>query len=206
MRTVSDNAAAKVAAGIIDLFSRDLENPFASPEERLSNYFVFSCMGLDNADGKLEPIPNWPQLEANNDPREKLRLKNWSFEKNRETFEAIIDGMKQLADAIEPGGGKSVYHPSWNKGSPNKSSLIVLHPLGGCAMGDNADNGVVNGYGQVFRNDPQNRADVYPNFYVIDGSIVPKALGVNSSLTIAALAFRCAEQMVGSSQFWPVGR
>jgi choline dehydrogenase-like flavoprotein len=32
--------------------------------------------------------------------------------------------------------------------------------------------------------------------YVVDGAIVPTALGVNSSLTIAALAFRIAKECI----------
>jgi len=37
--------------------------------------------------------------------------------------------------------------------------------------------------------------DVYKDLYVIDGSIIPSPLGVNTSLIISALAFRTAEQI-----------
>jgi cholesterol oxidase len=50
-------------------------------------------------------------------------------------------------------------------------------------MGDSITNGVVNHAGEVFN---------YRNLYVIDGAIVPEALGVNPSRTIAALAERAA--------------
>ena len=50
-------------------------------------------------------------------------------------------------------------------------------------MGDTQLNGVVNHAGEVFN---------YKNLYVIDGAIVPEALGVNPSRTIGALAERCA--------------
>jgi cholesterol oxidase len=50
-------------------------------------------------------------------------------------------------------------------------------------MADTATNGVVNHAGEVFN---------YRNLYVIDGAIVPEALGVNPSRTIGALAERCA--------------
>lgn len=43
--------------------------------------------------------------------------------------------------------------------------------------------GVVNHYGEVWG---------YPNLYVADGAIVPTALSVNPSMTIAALAERIA--------------
>ncbi len=72
-------------------------------------------------------------------------------------------------------------------------------------MGDSIETGVVNPFGQVFRRDA---GGLYPNFYIMDGSSVPSALGVNSSLTIAALALRCAESMVAAPtkkgrEFWP---
>jgi cholesterol oxidase len=50
-------------------------------------------------------------------------------------------------------------------------------------MGDTPINGVVNHAGEVFN---------YKNLYVIDGAIVPEALGVNPSRTIGALAERCS--------------
>jgi cholesterol oxidase len=64
---------------------------------------------------------------------------------------------------------------------------ITAHPLGGCPMGRNEREGVVDPYGGVFR---------YPGLYVADGSIVPGPVGPNPSLTIAALADRCAERII----------
>lgn len=191
---VKNKGAKNFVSEIIELLTRDPQNPFASPEERLSKFYVFSCMGLDNADGLLSLH------------EDKLQLA-WSPENNRKIFDDIIQGMKQLADKIEPDGSKRVYAPTWNSKSPRESSLTVLHPLGGCIMGKNADEGTVNSYGQVFRNNPQDRRKSYSNFYIMDGSIVPSALGVNSSFTIAALAFRCVENLVqslgGDRSSWP---
>ena len=42
-------------------------------------------------------------------------------------------------------------------------------------------------------------SDTYPEFYTVDGGVVPSSLGVNSSLTISALAFRIAENIVGTA-------
>ncbi|MDX2140346.1 MAG: GMC family oxidoreductase [Chloroflexota bacterium] len=55
----------------------------------------------------------------------------------------------------------------------------TAHLIGGCPMGRNADEGVVDAQCQVFN---------YPGLYVIDGSIMPGNPGVNPSLTITALA------------------
>jgi len=64
---------------------------------------------------------------------------------------------------------------------------ITVHPLGGCPMGQNPSTGVVDSYGEVFN---------YPGLYIADGSIMPGPVGVNPSLTIAALADRCASQIL----------
>jgi len=65
--------------------------------------------------------------------------------------------------------------------------LVTPHPLGGCNMGTTRDNGVVDHRGEVFG---------YPGLYVADGAIVPEALGVNPSRTIAALAERIASIII----------
>jgi cholesterol oxidase len=54
-------------------------------------------------------------------------------------------------------------------------------------MGASAANGVVDHKGEVFG---------YRNLFVIDGAIVPEALGLNPSKTIAALAERAAGMIV----------
>jgi hypothetical protein len=61
------------------------------------------------------------------------------------------------------------------------------HPLGGCRMAETKDLGVTNHVGEVFG---------YEGLYCIDSSIIPTSLGVNPSLTIAAVSERCAEALV----------
>jgi enediyne biosynthesis protein E9 len=58
------------------------------------------------------------------------------------------------------------------------------HPLGGCRMAESQDLGVTDHTGAVFG---------YEGLYCIDSSIIPTSLGVNPSLTIAAVSERCAE-------------
>jgi len=72
------------------------------------------------------------------------------------------------------------------KGIPQSGLLEVLfdkastaHILGGCPIGANADDGVV---------DTKSRAYGYEDLYIVDGSIIPANLGVNPSLTITAMA------------------
>jgi cholesterol oxidase len=51
--------------------------------------------------------------------------------------------------------------------------------LGGCLLGRDVEEGVIDLDCQVFG---------YPGLYVVDGSIVPANPGVNPSLTITAMA------------------
>jgi len=66
---------------------------------------------------------------------------------------------------------------------------IIAHPLGGCAMGETVEHGVVAPDGRVF--DPtKGPKGVHDGLYVCDGAVVPSAIGVSPLLTIAALAER----------------
>jgi cholesterol oxidase len=126
--------------------------------------------GVDAADGELGLDRNWlPPF------RHELELK-W----NPERSAGVVDAMLALhRDMSEATGGR----PGPDLGWRVFRSLLTLHPLGGCGMGASADTGVVDHLGRVFG---------YPNLYVVDGAIVPVAIGRNPAHTIAALAERIA--------------
>ncbi|MDE3215808.1 MAG: GMC family oxidoreductase [Gemmatimonadota bacterium] len=63
---------------------------------------------------------------------------------------------------------------------------MTAHILGGCPMGSDAGEGVV---------DVECAVHGYPGLFVVDGSIVPANPGVNPSLTITALAEYAAERI-----------
>ncbi len=64
---------------------------------------------------------------------------------------------------------------------------LTAHFIGGCAIGDSAETGVVDPYQRMYGN---------PGLHVVDGSTVSANLGVNPSLTITAQAER-------AMAFWP---
>lgn len=60
---------------------------------------------------------------------------------------------------------------------------VTAHVLGGCCLGESQEHGVVDASHEVFG---------HSGLYVCDGSVIPSNLGVNPSLTIAAMAERFA--------------
>ncbi len=70
------------------------------------------------------------------------------------------------------------------------SRSTTVHPLGGCPMGRDEREGVVDSHGRVFN---------YPNLLIVDGSIMPGPVGPNPSNTIAALAHRAADRIIAEA-------
>jgi cholesterol oxidase len=106
---------------------------------------------------------------------------DWNVRRSRELFRHIERGMKTLSRGL---GGS--YRTSLLWLWPFRK-LLTAHPLGGCPMGEGLRSGVVKHTGEVWG---------YDGLYVIDGSIIPTALGVNPSMTIGALAERAAFWMI----------
>ncbi len=98
-------------------------------------------------------------------------------------FQRLRNTMKAVASKL---GAKYLDNPLWFL-----RRTIAAHPLGGCPMGRNKEEGVVDSYGEVFD---------YPGFFIADGSVMPGSVGPNPSLTIAALSDRFAERVIENHQ------
>lgn len=108
------------------------------------------------------------------------------------TYRAASSEMADLAAAV---GGTFVASPAWS--DLLRPELVTVHPLGGCAMAERAEDGVVDHRGEVFA--AAGGDATHRGLFAWDGSIMPTSLGVNPLLTIAALAERnvailCAER------------
>jgi cholesterol oxidase len=131
---------------------------------RTSRFLPYLGMGTDAADGSL-------------------RLHNgvidiaWSHRKSRRLFREIEAAMRDLSLGLN---GKYLTSLLW--WWPLRK-LLTAHPLGGCIMGNEPGGSVVNHCGEVWN---------HPGLYVADGSVIPTALSVNPSMTIAAIAERTA--------------
>lgn len=145
----------------------------ANDRNPLSCIMPWFGQAVDAADGHLHLSRSWLP------PFKKEMKLDW----NIEASEAAINALKHMHEKLSAAtDGKPMVSPSWSL----MKDLITPHPLGGCRMGTNIENGVVDHKGEVFG---------YPGLFVADGSIIPKAIGLNPSRTIAALAERIAALM-----------
>jgi cholesterol oxidase len=130
---------------------------------------IFLMMGRDAADGRMRL--RWPFNRFD------IR---WDNAGSKRTFDDIQRSAEEVAEAT----GSELYtaHDAGPLGT-----FATVHGLGGCPMADDPERGVVDDLGRVYN---------YAGLYVLDGSIVPTALGVNPSKTIAALAERGAASLV----------
>ncbi len=106
---------------------------------------------------------------------------DWKRRKSGVYFDRARRISRDFAHAL---GARYVDDPLWYL-----NRLITVHPLGGCPMGRNAQEGVVDANGAVFG---------YPGLFIADGSVMPGPVGANPSFTIAALADRFAGRMIES--------
>ena len=109
---------------------------------------------------------------------------DWNVAQSAATIDAIIRTHQTLAIAT---GGTTLVPPAWAW----SQDLITPHPLGGARMGTSAADGVVDFRGEVFG---------HRNLFVSDGAIVPKAIGLNPSKTIAALAEHIAATIIAEGR------
>jgi cholesterol oxidase len=98
---------------------------------------------------------------------------NWNTAKKVPSYIPIANEFaSRMAEKIKGNPGSCLPEVIFNTSS-------TAHILGGCIMSKTPEKGVIDYNGRIHG---------YDNLYVIDGSIIPANLGVNPSLTIAALA------------------
>lgn len=142
------------------------KGPFAS----LQTFFAVSH---DSASGRFS-------LDGN-----QLAL-SWANAKDEPVY-ARLDAI--LSRLVTASGGSYVKNPL--AGTVMGHQPATAHPLGGCGMGRDRSDGVVDHKCRVFNGAAgAGETAVHDGLYVIDGAAVPRSLGVNPLLTITALAER----------------
>ena len=136
----------------------------------LNHIMLWFAQGIDAANGRLYLGRKWYA------PWRRVVKLDWEIDRSEAVINAIVAMHKRLAEATN---GRPLVPPTWTV----LKNLVTPHPLGGCNIGTTSSNGVVNHLGEVFGHE---------RLYVADGAIVPEAVGLNPSRTIAALAERIA--------------
>jgi cholesterol oxidase len=176
------------------------KDPLAVHPEALRHSQVLLAMGDDGSQYKLELASREKGVPQDLDD---LRIRIREPRKKEPMVFASVDAKLKKAEKMTDGfdGGDYLPNPFWkslpdemkqvsNAPAPD-GNLLSVHPLGGCPVGNDVNDGAVNHYGQVFSAD----GSLYEKLYVMDGAIIPCALGVNPFLTIAALAYRNVEKV-----------
>lgn len=147
--------------------------------EKASDLTDFSDMvpwfgqSIDAADGEFSlrsPLKFW---------RARTRL-NWNPQRSAGALDTFNDVHVALTRAT---GGDPISMFTWKR----LRMLVTPHPLGGCNMAAAPGAGVTNHMGEVFG---------YDNLFVMDGSVIPRAIGRNPSKTIAAVAERSCKKLL----------
>jgi cholesterol oxidase len=160
--------AALIGLGLSDQALRPRHLRLAQRESDTDS-LIFLMIGRDAANGQMRLTPLFRRFDI-----------RWSRDASAQLFADLERSAKEIAEA----SGATPFYAL--EGGP-LSSFTTVHPLGGCPMADDPARGVVDDAGRVHG---------YPGLHVLDGSIVPTALGVNPSKTIAALAERGAAELV----------
>lgn len=138
---------------------------------------ILLAMGRDRASGRL----------VLQDDR---LVTEWKTSDDHRLYQLEERLMSDLARAAK---GRLRSNPLWSV----LRQPLTVHPQGGCPMGQplapeisdaSAVDGVVDRYGEVY---------AVPGLFVLDASVFPRAIGVNPSATILALAERNIEHFIG---------
>ena len=184
-------------------------DPMAVDDEAIERTALIGVIGHDAAAGTLRASVNnraSPESYA-----EGLLHVDWPGAKEALELDESYDKLR--ASVAED---KIIRNPIWRAlspameralGAPGRGPVLTVHPLGGCPIGRDASEGVVDTYGRVF--DASSLAGTsgsasawQGSLVVLDGSIVPASLGANPALTIATLALRATQQL---KQDWGYG-
>ena len=159
------NLAARLGLTDQPLTHRTMRPHVSKP---IGDSLVFLMIGRDAADGQMRLTPLLRRFDI-----------RWSKAASAELFAAMERVTNELAQAAQA-------TPFFALDGGPLGTFLTVHPLGGCPMADDPAHGVVDDGGRVHG---------YGGLYVLDGAIVPTALGVNPSKTIAALAERGVERL-----------
>ena len=160
--------------------------------EKWENMAIYYSMIVPEGTGSVKNLPFFK------DPLVTYHLKN--CDKNN-----LAQGLKKLCELLISAGASSLY-PSIKGGpiirnlndinqlpgsiDPSNTSLMTVHLFSSCPIGERKDRCVANSFGKVFG---------YEGVFIVDGSMLPSAPGVNPQGTIMAFAHRNIEKIIAEA-------
>jgi cholesterol oxidase len=142
-----------------------IKGVYQGPLESLHTFFVVSH---DEAKGRIRLDNGRAQID-------------WPNAAEQAVYARVDAALTKAAETV---GARYIKSPLAATTMGTKPA--TAHPLGGCGMGAEESQGVVNHKCQVF----DGRAGVHAGLYVCDGAVIPRSIGVNPLLTITALTER----------------
>ena len=144
-------------------------------KQRLASFgprmLTMGCLAIDACEGEISLSRSGTGCDVSWRETSATTEARWS---------AAADAMRRIYEAL----GGEMYLDAYRK----DGTVSTAHPLGGCRMTERGDGtGVVDGCGESLRN---------RNLFVVDAAVIPSALGVNPSLTIAAVAESIADRLI----------
>ena len=180
-------------------------DPLAVNPAAMNRTALVGLIGHDAATGTLKLPRNYINSAATGAGRSGrayeggLRIE-WKDAPTDPSLERAFDQFAKCAESL----GTVIPNPMW-KPLPNElealavqgnGPVLTVHPLGGCAMADSNFSGVVDGFGAVFNCSTSGETSIDDwkgTLLVLDGSVIPRSLGANPALTIAAIALRAMD-------------
>jgi cholesterol oxidase len=170
-------------------------DPLSVDPQHMEHTLLVGVIGHDAAAGSLRlPRPVRPQEGP---PASGVVSIHWPDARYADALNVPHRALRDLVGALgRP--ATLVANPLWRLLPSTLERLVLqprgpvltVHPLGGCGIGQDVLDGVVDANGCVFDAAAGARRKWQGKLLVLDGAIVPGSLGVNPSLTITALAMR----------------
>lgn len=178
-------------------------DPCAVDTARVQRSMALAMIVRDQANGVMSPAPDDRNLPLDAG----LRI-DWPEARLDKQIDQAHSDLEKFLCAHPGIGGKLLPNPMWQL-LPTRVAellgtqpgpLLTVHPLGGCSMADNRDQGVVDAQGRVFNALAAAKAtDVLPGLLVLDAAIVPTSLGINPALTIATLVDMAMDDLINDT-------
>lgn len=179
----------------------DFKDPAAIDPKTIRNTSLYAAMGDDNAEGKFV----FTHSDAQH--HEGTLQVSWPSLRQHSVFSHQLKKITALTGKSKKNlGGMVIPNPFWQLLTTSSMQLLNLkkgppltvHPLGGCPMGESIESGVTNHQGRVFN--PKTNG-FHKGLLVLDGAIMPTAVGINPALTISAVCLKAIRELIADNTF-----